>query len=53
MEDINNITVYREYKKLYDTETLIKKIIHIEFEISSDTESVEQNNHSEWSHYYE
>lgn len=39
MEHNNSVTVYREYQNLYDEKTLIKKIIHIESEILSGTDT--------------
>lgn len=35
MKHNDNITILREYKNLYDTKTLLKKIIHTEFETLS------------------
>lgn len=39
----DNITVYREYKNLYDTKTLLIKIIHIECEMSDNTKNTNKN----------
>lgn len=43
MKQNDNITVFREYKKIFDAKTLLSKIIQLEFETFYGSECPDKN----------